>query len=66
MITHCILEERYCQEYPKLKAQLNLKGYILAFEQGLGKTLTAIGLTECIEADHVYIVCPNSLMKFLV
>lgn len=54
-------QEDFIRNYPKLKAQLNLKGYILAFEQGLGKTLTAIGLTECIEADHVYIVCPNSL-----
>jgi len=51
----------FIQNYPRLKAQLNLKGYILAFEQGLGKTLTAIGLTECLSADHVYIVCPNSL-----
>ena len=54
-------QEEFIRNYPKLKAQLNLNGYILAFEQGLGKTLTAIGLTECLQADHVYIVCPNSL-----
>ncbi len=48
--------------YPKLKAQLNLRGYYLAFDQGLGKTLTASALAECLEVDKVYIVCPNTLM----
>lgn len=54
-------QQDFIEKYPKLKAQLHLKGYILAFEQGLGKTLTAISLAECLDADHVYIVCPNSL-----
>lgn len=54
-------QQDFIEKYPKLKAQLHLKGYILAFEQGLGKTLTAISLAECLEVDHVYIVCPNSL-----
>lgn len=53
----------FIEKYPKLKAQLNLNGYILAFEQGLGKTLTAISLSECLNVDHVYIVCPNSLKE---
>ena len=56
-------QEDFIQKYPKLKAQLNLNGYILAFEQGLGKTLTAIALAECLKVDHVYIVCPNSLKE---
>ena len=56
-------QKDFVEKYPKLKAQLNLKGYILAFEQGLGKTLTAIALAECVKADHVYIVCPNSLKE---
>ena len=54
-------QQDFIEKYPKLKAQLHLKGYILAFEQGLGKTLTAISLGECLDVDHVYIVCPNSL-----
>lgn len=53
-------QETFIQRYPVLKAQLNLKGYILAFEQGLGKTLTAVALAECLGMDHVYIVCPNT------
>lgn len=56
-------QKDFIEKYPKLKAQLNLNGYILAFEQGLGKTLTAIALSECLDVDHVYIVCPNSLKE---
>lgn len=56
-------QKDFIAKYPKLKAQLNLKGYILAFEQGLGKTLTAIGMGECLNVDHIYIVCPNSLKE---
>jgi superfamily II DNA or RNA helicase len=56
-------QKDFIEKYPKLKAQLNLNGYILAFEQGLGKTLTATGLSECLNVDHVYIVCPNSLKE---
>lgn len=53
-------QAEFVKQYPILKAQLNLKGYCLAFEQGLGKTLTAVALAECLEMDHVYIVCPNT------
>ena len=53
----------FIENYPKLKAQLNLNGYLLAFEQGLGKTLTATALAECLNVDHVYIVCPNTLKE---
>lgn len=56
-------QKEFIQVYPRLKAQLNLKGYILGFVQGLGKTLTSIGLAECLHATKVYIVCPNSLTE---
>lgn len=54
-------QEEFIRKYPELKARMNLDGYILAFDQGLGKTLTAAALAECIEADQVFIVCPNTL-----
>lgn len=54
-------QKEFIENYPKLKMGLNLKGYILGFEQGLGKTITAIALAECGKFDHVYIVCPNAL-----
>lgn len=56
-------QKEFIQNYPRLKAGLNLNGYILAFEQGLGKTLTSIALAECGKFDHVYVVCPNSLCE---
>lgn len=54
----------FVMKYPKLKHKLNLDGYILAFEQGLGKTITAVALAEAMsnKIKHVYIVCPNTLM----
>lgn len=56
-------QKDFIMNYPKLKAHLNLNGYVLAFEQGLGKTITATALAECLKVDHVYIVCPNSLKE---
>lgn len=56
-------QKEFIMNYPKLKAHLNLNGYVLAFEQGLGKTITATALAECLKVDHVYIVCPNSLKE---
>lgn len=47
--------------WPCLKNQLHLNGFILAFQPGKGKTLTAVGLAECLKAKKVYIVCPNNL-----
>lgn len=52
---------QFIELYPQLKARLNLNGYILAFDQGLGKTLTATALSLCLNSDQVFIVCPNSL-----
>jgi SNF2 family DNA or RNA helicase len=54
-------QQEFIKIYDKLKSHLNLNGYILAFEQGMGKTLTAYGLAECKNVDKIYIVCPNTL-----
>lgn len=56
-------QEQFVREYPMLKAYLNLNGYILAFEQGLGKTLTSIAIAEALDKKHVYIICPNALKQ---
>ena len=56
-----LYQKEFISLYPKLKSNLNLNGYILAFVQGLGKTITSIGLAECLDKDRIYIVCPNSL-----
>lgn len=53
----------FIKEYPKLKYKYDLDGYILSFDQGLGKTFTAIALAECLYKNLVYIVCPNSIKE---
>jgi SNF2 family DNA or RNA helicase len=53
----------FVKEYPNLKVRSGLNGYILSFDQGLGKTLTAVALAECLGKDKIYIVCPNSLKE---
>ena len=53
----------FIAQYPLLKRRLNMRGVVLAFDQGLGKTLTAVGLAECLKKKRVYIVCPNSLRQ---
>ena len=49
------------KKYVTIRKVTNLRGMILAFDQGLGKTLTAIALSKVINAHQVLIVCPNSL-----
>jgi SNF2 family DNA or RNA helicase len=57
-------QRKFIEEYESLKNIYELEGYILSFEQGLGKTFTAIGLSECLKyVEQVIIVCPNSLKE---
>ena len=56
-------QKDFIEMYPTLKERFKLNGYLLSFDQGLGKTLTAISLAECLDKDQVVIVCPNSLKE---
>lgn len=40
-----------------------MEGYILSFEQGLGKTLTACALASALDKDCVVITCPNTIRE---
>lgn len=53
----------FIKSYKKLLFMYDLEGYILSFEQGLGKTFTAVALAECLNKDKIFIVCPNSLKE---
>ncbi|MCM1214002.1 MAG: DEAD/DEAH box helicase [Lachnospiraceae bacterium] len=55
-------QEEFIRRYPALKAQLNLRGYYNAFDQGLGKTLTASVLAMSLHVDKIYVICPNTLV----
>lgn len=51
----------FIKQYPKLKYEHDLDGYLLSFDQGLGKTFTAIAIAECLHKELIYIVCPNTI-----
>lgn len=53
----------FISAYPVWKARLNLRGCYLAFDQGLGKTLTAMSLALALGTQKIYVVCPNSLVN---
>lgn len=56
-------QKDFIEMYPTLKNRFKLDGYLLSFDQGLGKTLTAISLAECLNKEQIIIVCPNSLKE---
>lgn len=53
----------FIEAYPKWKAKLNLRGIYNSFDQGLGKTLTALSLAMAKKIDKVYVICPNTLVS---
>jgi len=55
-------QEEFIQKYPILKDRLQLNGFILAFDQGLGKTFTSLALMHVLNKDLVIILCPKTLM----
>ena len=56
-------QKTFIEEYGNFKYIYDLIGYILCFEQGLGKTLTSLALAETLKKDQIIIVCPNSLKE---
>jgi len=54
-------QEEFVRKYRSLKKSLNLRGFILSFDQGLGKTLTSISLSYQLEKEQLIVVCPNTL-----
>lgn len=56
-------QKDFVEMYPTLKNRFGLNGYLLSFDQGLGKTLTSIALAESLNKKQIVIVCPNSLKE---
>ena len=54
-------QKEFIELYPYLKRTLNLRGFILSFDQGLGKTLTSLSLSLQLKKKQVIVVCPNTL-----
>ena len=49
--------------YWQKKTQYHLKGYLLAFDQGMGKSTTSLVLKECLHRKHAIIVAPLSVSR---
>ena len=52
----------FINSYPINKDTRKLRGYLLSFEQGLGKTITSLALMEALGKDKVVIICPKNTM----
>lgn len=55
-------QKAFIESYATNRATNHLRGYILSFEQGLGKTITALALMQGLKKDHVVIICPKNTM----
>ena len=56
-------QEEFIKKYFEYKEIYDLDGYILSFDQGLGKTFTAACISELIHPDQTIIVCMNTLKE---
>lgn len=58
-------QREFIDQYQTLKYVYDLEGYILSFDQGLGKTFTSIGIYETMPyaISQVIIVAPNSTLQ---
>jgi superfamily II DNA or RNA helicase len=56
-------QKNFIQKYDLKKQQYKLNGYILAFDQGLGKTFTSLSLMHGLNKDCVIIIAPKSTLN---
>jgi SNF2 family DNA or RNA helicase len=56
-------QKEFIEKYDDVKQKYLLKGYILAFEQGLGKTFTSLALMHGLSKDVVLIIAPKSTLN---
>lgn len=51
----------FIRDYVNIRDKNGLEGFILSFDQGLGKTLTSVALSHLLKKEQTIIVCPNTL-----
>lgn len=56
-------QKQFIDLYDDKKQKYLLKGYILAFEQGLGKTFTSLALMHGLGKDAIIIIAPKSTIR---
>lgn len=52
----------FIENYDKIKQKYSLKGYLLAFDTGLGKTATAIALMTALNKEKIVVLTPNNVV----
>lgn len=55
-------QTEFLKNYLPNKIKNHLRGYLLSFEQGLGKTITSICLMEGLKKERIVIICPKNTM----
>lgn len=55
-------QEKFINDYAELKDSHRLRGYLLSFSQGLGKTVTSVALMEALNKERVIVICPKNTM----
>lgn len=55
-------QRKFIEEYPKMKDLFQLRGLILSFDQGLGKTMTSLATMLALKKEKVIIVAPKSTL----
>ena len=56
-------QEEFIVNYDKFKHQDDLRGMLLSFEQGLGKTMTAIALSAVLNKELTIIIAPKNTLE---
>lgn len=52
----------FVKNYDRMKQRYSLKGYLLAFDTGLGKSATAISLMTALNKDKIVVLTPNNVV----
>jgi len=56
-------QSEYVEQYDVLKKKYLLNGYILSFDQGLGKTITSLAVATALNKKKVIIIAPKSTLE---
>ena len=52
----------FIKKYDQIKQRYSLKGYLLAFDTGVGKTVTAIALMTALNKEKIIVLTPNNVV----